>query len=109
MKQSPSGEANRSSASQGIPRILCNLKVHYRIHNSPSPVPILSQIKPTHTSRLCFLKICFNIVLQPSPESSRWSPSLRISVVQHIFVYVQHIFIHDKGQIGILLNKRNFR
>ena len=34
MEQSPSWEANRFSASQEIPRILCNQKVHYRIHNS---------------------------------------------------------------------------
>ena len=39
MVQSPSWEANWFAASQEIPRILWNPKVHHRTHKRPPPVP----------------------------------------------------------------------
>ena len=57
MEQSPSSEAKVFSASQEIPRILWNPKVHYRIHMSPPPVPTMSHIDQVHTPTFHFLKI----------------------------------------------------
>ena len=48
MVQSPSWEANWFAASQEIPRISRNPKVHYRTHKRPSPVSILGQPNPAH-------------------------------------------------------------
>ena len=56
MEQRPSWEANRFSDSQGISRVLWNLKLHYRIYNSQAPDPILSQINPVQVPTSHFLK-----------------------------------------------------
>jgi len=77
MLQSPSWEANRFSASQEIPHILWNTKVHYHIHKRPTPVLILSQIDADRNSTFHFLKTHLNIILPSTPGSSKWSLSLR--------------------------------
>ena len=65
MEQSPFREANRFAASQEIPRILWNPKVHYRIHKCPPPVLILSQIDPLYCSP--------NIVRVIKSRRMRWA------------------------------------
>ena len=57
MVQSPSWEANWFAASQEIPRISRNPKVHYRTHKRPPPVPILGQPNPVHIPTSHLLEI----------------------------------------------------
>jgi len=68
MEQSPSWEANRSSASQEIPGVLWNPKVYYRIDKHSSHIPFLTHISPVHAFTFHWLKIHFNIIL---PYTSR--------------------------------------
>jgi len=77
MVQSRSWEANWFEASQEIPRISRNAKVHYRTHKRPPPVSILGQPNPVHIPTPHLLEIHPNIIHPSTPRSPQWSPSLR--------------------------------
>ena len=76
MVQSPSWEANWFAASQEIPRISRNPKVHYRTHKRPPPVSILGQPNPVHIPTSHLLQMHLKIIHPSTPRSPQWSPSL---------------------------------
>ena len=87
MERSPSWEANRSSASQEISRILWN-QGFYSITaftRARHLVPILSQFNPVHTPSH-FFKILFNITFPPAPVFSKWSLSQNLLYTKYIVV-----------------------
>ena len=77
MVQSPSWATNWFVASQEIPHISRNPKVHYRTHKRPPSVPILDQPNPVHIPTSHLLEIHLNIIHPSTPRSPQWSPFLR--------------------------------
>jgi len=77
MVQSPSWAANWFEASQEIPRISRDPKVHYRTHKRPPPVSILGQSNPVHIPTSHLPEIRPNITHPSTPRSPQWSLSLR--------------------------------
>jgi hypothetical protein len=67
MKQSPR-EADSRLASQELLGLLCNPKVHYHVHNSPSLIIILNQINLIHNLQPYLFNIYLNIILPSAPK-----------------------------------------
>jgi hypothetical protein len=56
-----------------------NPKIHHRIHNSPRPVPILSQLDTLYTPPANLSKIHSDPILPSTTWSFKWSLSLWLS------------------------------
>jgi len=81
MVQSPSWAADWLAASQEIPRISRNPKVHYRTHKRPPPVPILGQPDPVHMPTSHLQENHPNIIHPPTPRSPQWPLSNQSNTV----------------------------
>ena len=99
--QSPSWEAKRFSASQEIPFILWNPKIHYRIHKC-----VLAQCSPYIISY--FLKVNLSIILPSMPRSFKWSLSLRFHHQNPQYVSPLICYIHRLSFYLNLFNKRKW-
>jgi hypothetical protein len=55
-------------ASQEIPCLLWNLKVHYRVLQNSTTSPYLEPLNPIHTLQSYFGKIHFNIIIPPGMD-----------------------------------------
>ena len=87
MEESPSCENNRFSSSQKIPHNLWKPNVHYRIHNSLPPVPILTQLNKAHVLPSVFCRTHFNIIFPPTARFSEWSLLLRFPQQNPVCTY----------------------
>jgi hypothetical protein len=91
MKQNPSWEANNQSV-QKFPRFLWNPKVHYRVHKTHPPpplVPIMRQMHSVYTFLPSFRKILSNIIFLHKLRYCTWSLPFRFS--NQNIVHISHM------------------
>ena len=101
MVQSPSWAANWFAASQEIPLISRNPKVHYRTHKRSPPVSILGQPNPVHIPTSHLLGIHPNIIHPSTPRSPQWSHPPSSTEIY----YVWQLWVHLAVRIyGVMLN-----
>jgi hypothetical protein len=75
-----------------------NLKVYHRIHKSPPPVPILSQLDPLCTPPANLPKSHSDPILPSMPQSSKrslsfWSTRLHSAILQKTAIFMHLSFL----------------
>jgi hypothetical protein len=78
MEKNTFREANSSSPSLEIPRILWTPKVHHHIHNSPPPLPILTQRNPVQSLPAYFTKIKVRFTLEQAMKAQSGSRGIAL-------------------------------
>ena len=115
MVHSPSWEDNWFAASQEIPRILWNPKVHYCTHKRPPPVQ-LGQPNPVHIPTSQLLEIHPNIIHPSTPRFPQWSLSLRFphldpiltwAILHQKLVSIEQATLQQYSVSGGVLNRHN--
>jgi len=85
MEHSLSWEANNHSTSQEISRLLCDPKVHYRAHKSPSLAPVLNQMHAVHSFSPIFLYLFIYLFTMPRLRQFWGPPSLLSNSYRDLF------------------------
>jgi len=110
-------KSRSSSASPQIPWTLRTPEVNDHMHRSSPRVSILSHMNPVHAIPLHFLKICFNIIVPPTPRSYKQSLSSTLSHQNTVCIYSPHNTCHmtrqshaswADNQKNILVSTTNF-
>jgi len=71
MEQNLYREANSRSASQEIPHLLWNPKIHCSVHKNPPLIPLLSQMNPVQNFSPYFCKFHANIIILSTSRTSK--------------------------------------